>query len=262
MTETATASLDLLENLSFPYRTYRKNVGYLVMFSGSTEQPEYEARFEDFSSSISGKVNDELVIISGSAVQAEPFYGDLSDNIFLLLNNINLPLPQSFTQLDKRKLTRNIKMSAQREETIVDRMRFIFKKAESDLFETGIISEFSRNLEEIIKIYGVPAIDVLGDLIYSTTNEVTVEALQALGRLHHNPTYESRLWILERCLTNSDPKTRDAAGLGLASMNDPRALPYVKRAVEKEPINSLRDDLGLVLNQLENQHRDEISSQN
>ena len=129
----------------------------------------------------------------------------------------------------------------------------LFASGKDCLFEDGVGTEFSRELSYLVWRYGETAVDLIADLIVNEKidAEVASEALRWLGRVDHAPTCQRRLWLLEKALFSSSPKIRDGAGLGIASMDDPHAIPYIKQAIEKESIQDLRQDLEQVLEQLE-----------
>jgi hypothetical protein len=81
--------------------------------------------------------------------------------------------------------------------------------------------------------------------------EVASEALRWLGRMEDTKSYSKRLWLLERGLASPSPIIRDGAALGLASLDDRHAIPYLRLAVEREELDELRFNLGQVLDQLE-----------
>jgi len=114
-----------------------------------------------------------------------------------------------------------------------------------EIFEDGIESEFSRGLVGLIKKYGN---DALAELAYfivyeKVSAEVAGEALRWLGLLEHPLSYHWRLWLLERSLRSSSARIRDCAVLGLAFLDDPHAIPYLRRAVDGEPVKELRADM-------------------
>jgi hypothetical protein len=82
------------------------------------------------------------------------------------------------------------------------------------------------------------------------TPVVGAEVLKELGRLRNAASHASRRWVLEHALGLSSPFIRDGAGLGLARLGDPNALPLLQRAVENEPNAQTRADLQLVVNEL------------
>ena len=64
-------------------------------------------------------------------------------------------------------------------------------------------------------------------------------------------THEVRLEVLGKCLAHPSHYVRDGAGLGIASTDDPRGIFALRRAIEREHCPELREDLELVLAQLE-----------
>jgi len=130
----------------------------------------------------------------------------------------------------------------------------IFVVAKEEFFEDGIKSEFSRRLSSIVTRYGTEAIGAITDLIIGekVNSETASEALRWLGLIDHSQTYNQRLVLSEIALFAASPKVRDGAALGLAFLDDPAAIPYLKRAIEREQIDGLKKDLEQVLEQLEN----------
>jgi hypothetical protein len=64
-------------------------------------------------------------------------------------------------------------------------------------------------------------------------------------------SYEFRRWLLERSLTLPLGVVKDGAILGLASMDDKHAIPYLKEATENESSTEIKQDMEQVLEQLE-----------
>lgn len=145
--------------------------------------------------------------------------------------------------------------TAPKEETedIGPRIRLLFEAAREQLFEDGMESDFAAELAIQIRRYGNDVIAVLTRLIISEQVEegVASEALRVLGCINHRQTYESRLWLLERSLYCTSPWIRDGAALGLAWLDDPRAVRYLRQAIEREQIKELQEDMDRVLIQLE-----------
>ncbi len=137
--------------------------------------------------------------------------------------------------------------------SLVTQLKTLFEDGKECLFEDGMESQFSRELNYFVWRHGETAVDLMADLIVNDKidAEVASEALRWLGRVDHAPTCQTRLWLLEKALFSSSPKIRDGAGLGIASMDDPHAITYIKQAIEKEGVQDLRQDLEQVLEQLE-----------
>lgn len=129
----------------------------------------------------------------------------------------------------------------------------LFLAGREETFEDGMESSFSRMLLLFVREYGDVSIKALADLIIGekVNPEVAAEALRWLGHLEHQPTYCSRLWLLEASLVCSSARIRDGAVLGIASMDDPSARVYLERAARREEISELRTDMEQVLKQLE-----------
>src|SRR5882724_2106411 len=136
---------------------------------------------------------------------------------------------------------------------LVESFRCLLISGRDEIFEDGMESEFSKNLTDLIKKYGN---DALAELAYfivyeKVSAEVTGEALRWLGLMDHPLSYHWRLWLLERSLSSRSARIRDGAVLGLAFLDDPDAIPYVRQAADREPVKELRSDMEQVLVQLE-----------
>ena len=150
----------------------------------------------------------------------------------------------------------NYTAQQERPKEIDQRITILFEAAKEQDFEDGMESEFSKELVYLIKKYGNAAMETIADLIiYERVNaEVASEALRWLGHMDHPMSYHSRRWLLERSLGCSPAMVRDGAALGLASLDDPHAIPYLKQAILRENCSELRGDMEQVLVQLENTH--------
>ncbi|MCX5826295.1 MAG: HEAT repeat domain-containing protein [Deltaproteobacteria bacterium] len=130
----------------------------------------------------------------------------------------------------------------------------LFEAANDEIFEDGIESRFSKDLIKLIITFGNDAVTFITDSIISghANPEVASEALRWIGRMNHPQSYSNRLWLLESCLNCASSKMRDGAILGLASMDNPNAIPYIKNAMEREYLVELKQDMQQVIDQLEN----------
>jgi hypothetical protein len=138
-------------------------------------------------------------------------------------------------------------------DAIDQEIELLFDRAKEEVFEDGMESDFSRGLISYVRKFGDTAIAALVRLIVTeqANAEVASEAMRWLGHIDHPITYRSRLHLLERSLHNSSARVRDGAALGLASLDDPHAIPYLKQAIEREQYQELRYDLEQVVIQLE-----------
>ena len=148
------------------------------------------------------------------------------------------------------------------EEPLGELIKILFRKAQGIAFKDGMESDFSRELVRLVRQYGKTAMEVITTLIVNDNvdAEVAAEALRWLGRMDHPPSHHDRLWLLERSLFSTSVLVRDGAALGLASLDDPHAIPYLQQAIEQEKYASLREDLEQVLEQLEST-RSAVSSE-
>lgn len=128
-----------------------------------------------------------------------------------------------------------------------------FAAAELEEFEHGMESAFSRELERWIGESGPTAVEVFTYLITRelVSTAVAAEALKTLGSFDDPGTYDYRRWLLERSLRCSQAIVRDAAALGIASLDDPHAIIFLCDAIANEENPDLREDLAQVLSQLE-----------
>lgn len=144
-------------------------------------------------------------------------------------------------------------LSSQRIVDLYAEMSKFLEAAQTENFEAGMESEFSKNLAYSLEKYGLEVVDLL--IFFITCEnmkaEMAAEILRWLGRADFPEIYRERLWLLERSLRCSSATVRDAGVLGLASLDDPHAIPYLKRALKKEKNLELRQHMQRVLAQLE-----------
>lgn len=155
-----------------------------------------------------------------------------------------------------RLLTKSLETSTAiplREPNVRDELAELFKRTMDEISEDGTESDFARGLRSIILRHGEPAVDALtGIVFYRRVNEGrAAESLEVVGRMNDSMTRNRRLWILESGLFSGSARIRDAASLGLASLDDPHAIPYIRKAIDEEQCEELREDLEQVLEQLQ-----------
>jgi hypothetical protein len=130
--------------------------------------------------------------------------------------------------------------------------RTLFAAGREEFFEDGMESNFSRRLIALVDEYGNDAVDVLKDLIIGeqVNPEVASEALRWVGQIENPTSRLQRRRLLEQSLYHSSPNVRDGALLGLASMDDSKAISSLRRAIEQETVEELRQDMEQVIEQL------------
>lgn len=123
---------------------------------------------------------------------------------------------------------------------------------EEQAFEDGVENDLSRGVERLIKRYGTATIDALSRLYFSgvVSPAILSEGLLWLGQIEDDESYESRFCFLVYCLRDDEPAVRSSAALGLAFLEDPRAVPYLRREARVERIDLLRSRLEKVADEL------------
>ncbi len=128
----------------------------------------------------------------------------------------------------------------------------IFSLAVGEFFQDGMDTPFSQALAAFIETSGLPAVSSLRYLMLSgcIPDEHAAEALRCIGNSDDSPTHCARRELLQLSLAHDSPVVRDAAGLGLAFMDDPRALPFLSGAIRQEKVETIRSGLIQVRTQL------------
>lgn len=118
----------------------------------------------------------------------------------------------------------------------VTKIRKLFRNVDEEVFEDGMTSNFSTALHGIISEYGTAAVEQLGEMTLARDAPVDVaeEALRQIGQIKDVDTHDARLSLLERALESPDLRIRDGGAIGIDYMEDPRAVPSLERALERE----------------------------
>ena len=186
-----------------------------------------------------------LIAISSTGRPAEPLLSEARGGLRQQLEKA----AESSTALDQQLI--------EFDDELCEAVEAAFAAGTNETFEDGMISAFSEDLDYLISKFGKSAIGVISHLILNdkVNPEVASEALRCIGRIDHKPTYAYRRWLLGQSLSCSSSMVRDGAGLGISYMDDPDAINDIKKAIEREKIDELRDDLELGLKQLEETER-------
>ena len=126
-------------------------------------------------------------------------------------------------------------------------------EAVDEVFLDGMESAFSQAVKNVIGGYGDIAVYAIERLLSSqkANAETAGEILRQIGSIEDSSTHRSRLTVLTDQLKSPDPRIRDAASLGLAALDDPTAISDVQTALKRESSPRLRENLKLVLDQLQ-----------
>ena len=127
------------------------------------------------------------------------------------------------------------------------------REGREETFHYEMDSKFSTAAHWIVQKYGDESVLKLSRMLKKgqASTEVAQEALLQLGLIEDSATHTTRLAVLEESLKSGLVGLRDAAGLGIASMDDPRALPAPHKALDRETSSRLLYDPHLVVEQLE-----------
>jgi hypothetical protein len=115
--------------------------------------------------------------------------------------------------------------------------------AKDEIFEYGIESQLAQILSALIADYGVVAVSAIGDALASqvATDETASETLRHLGAANDAQTLGDRIRVLAQQLRSESPRRRYAAAVGLADTNTPEAIDLLRKAIEHEPTEDLRN---------------------
>jgi hypothetical protein len=139
-------------------------------------------------------------------------------------------------------------------------IQYLFALGKVEIFEGGMDSRFSQYLYRLIDEYGDNAIASLSEKITrDSDNLAPVVAGQTLKLLGEIENQHLRSWIFAALIKGLKSKyvdVKDGAILGLASLDDPKAIPHLEAAIEHEQNRELREDMEQVLEQLIETHEE------
>jgi hypothetical protein len=139
------------------------------------------------------------------------------------------------------------------EAAIEAKIASLFADAELEEFDDESTAEFSKNIELAVRGFGSHALQAIMQNIVCelASPEVCREALLAISWSARDATFPKRRQLLEQSLRCSSKIVRDAAGVAIAAMNDPRSASAITRAIQREKSPLIRRNLELVFTQLE-----------
>ena len=174
-----------------------------------------------------------------SARTAEPFES---------IATLRRPEPGSSTATTERRTTTTQRQSLEAELEL----RRALNLVQDDVFEDGVENEVSRAVPRLVACFGSAAVEATARLYLDRllAPDIMSEVLRWLGHVEDEASSEACFWFLIYCLRDSDPRVRSAAALGLASLEDARAVPYLQREAQVERIGLLRSRLEKVADEL------------
>ena len=106
------------------------------------------------------------------------------------------------------------------------------REGREETFHHEMDSTFTTAVHWIVQKYGDESVLELSRML-KTGQASTQEALLQLGLIEDSATHTTRLAVSEESLKSGLVGLRDAAGLGIASMDDPAALPAPLKALDR-----------------------------
>lgn len=125
----------------------------------------------------------------------------------------------------------------------------IFQQGRGKIFEDGIESPFSWGLINFIEEHKRGGLEAIANLIDEFDEEVSSEALRWLGTL--DICKPQILNLLEEALYSPSYMVRDGAIIGIANLDDKRAIRGLKAAINREPDQNLKNDMKSIIEQLD-----------
>ena len=129
----------------------------------------------------------------------------------------------------------------------------LFSAAHNEQFEVGMESRFSENLQNLFAYYPDEVVKSLKERLLEgiARPEVLAEMLQWASRQEAIPMREPMIDLLCTGLRSPSSLIRDTAASSLAHLDESVALPHLQRAIEREKVPELREDLEDLVHSLE-----------
>ena len=129
----------------------------------------------------------------------------------------------------------------------------LFQTASDGISDDELFKAFSEKLSTLVILYGDAAVVAMAPFIIGdkANAEVASAALNCLSHIEGRVAYNFRMWVIERSLQSRSSWVRDAAALGLESMDDASAIPYLQEAKSREKNSELHQYLQSVLEYLQ-----------
>jgi len=124
--------------------------------------------------------------------------------------------------------------------------------ARDEHFEDGMNSNLSVGLQVLFRNFSAEFARVLGERLTKggISARILAEMFYALGQIEDDNTKDWRMATLVDFLKSPSPVVRDAAAVGLAYLDDKRAAPYLREAMDRESSETLKEDIRAVVEQL------------
>jgi hypothetical protein len=139
------------------------------------------------------------------------------------------------------------------EPSVLREVRDLFDRGETEFFQDGMHSQFSRSLLRLL--CSRPSDTLLGISHYARSGgvnpSVVSEALRWVAEVPYDLQATARQWaLLKELLRDPSPIVRDGAILAFAALDDRRAVKLLTDAKDREVISELHELIDQVLQQL------------
>ena len=135
---------------------------------------------------------------------------------------------------------------------MIEYFEVLVRDSADEAFEDGMGSQFRLGLHSAVVEHGTTALLAIDRVILAgnTNYELLGETLVQIGAVEDPATHDRRLAILINALQSQDVRVRDAASLGLETMEDASAIPAIETAVASEQSKRMRKNLIAVIGSL------------
>ena len=137
---------------------------------------------------------------------------------------------------------------------------FLFAKRQNETFFDGMESIFSRDLHTVINKYGKKAIRIIGMIIKKNEfAHITDEAIIQLGHLKNKEFNNQCFKIFTSNIFRKFDNRHyflDACVQGIASLNNPKGIPYLQKSLNLEIGDFLQTYVKKIIKELEQTKRD------
>lgn len=248
-------STDILDSVYPRSRSRILNPKWKVDYGQSESQnstPDVIGRQEDLEGS-EVATTPQLTLMSRGYLRALIFEREVSENHAIDAVSPERPEYKFIHHLDSSTSLPDLATDLVISRSVKTKVQRLFSLVIFIDLEPGMTNEFSEGLEDVIERYGKQALCAIEDTILdeNTKSSIAMEALRYIGYTNSEKWHDERRRTIERCLLRSPSAwVRDGAGLGLASLDDPKSIPALEKAILNETSGALKEDLTLVLHQL------------
>lgn len=134
-----------------------------------------------------------------------------------------------------------------------DRLMRILAGSQDEPFEAGVESRLARDLQRVFASRPLAVLQSLRKRLGESAEEpeILAETLQWASRIEGSLAREAVIDLLLAGLHSEHPLVRDSAALALADFDEKVAVEQIQRAIERESVPEMREDLESLVHSLE-----------